>query len=75
MARTRGVMARVPEDLEDAARAIAPELADLPLSTLIRVGLATLAGHHRVDDAIQVALACRQQPGPKPAPSAEGAAA
>lgn len=65
MARTRGVAARVPEDLEAAARAKAPELAELPLSTLVRVGLAVLAGHP-VEDAIRVALAYRQPPGPKP---------
>jgi hypothetical protein len=64
MARTRGVAVRVPEDLEQAARAT-PELAELPLSTLVRVGLAVLAGHP-VPDAITVAIAARQAPGPKP---------
>lgn len=70
---TRGVNVRVPEHLEEAARAGAPELADLPVSALIRVGLAMLAGHQEVSDAIRVAIACRQQPGPKP--SASGVAA
>ena len=42
-----------------------PELAKLPLSTLVRVGLAVLAGHE-VDEAITVANDCRQPPGPKP---------
>ena len=65
MARTRGVAVRVPEDLEQQARATAPELADLPLSTLVRVGLAVLAGHP-VPDAITVAIEARQAPGPKP---------
>ena len=65
MARTRGVAVRVPEDLEEAARAT-PELAELPLSTLVRVGLAVLAGH-QVEEAIRVAIAYRQPPGPKPA--------
>jgi hypothetical protein len=63
MARTRGVAVRVPEDLEEAARST-PELAELPLSTLVRVGLAVLAGH-QVDVAIKVAIAYRQPPGPK----------
>jgi hypothetical protein len=45
MANTRVIRARVPEELEDSARASSPELAALDLSTLIRVGLAVLAGH------------------------------
>jgi hypothetical protein len=66
---TRSAAVRVPEDLEAAARATAPEQLDgLPLSTLVRVGLAVLAGH-KVDDAVKVAIAYRQQPGPKPAAS------
>jgi len=65
MARTRQAAVAVPQYLEDAARATAPELADLPLSTLVRVGLARLAGH-QVDEAIKLAIACRQPPGPKP---------
>jgi hypothetical protein len=74
MARTRQAAVAVPEDLEAAARATAPELATLPLSTLVRVGLAMLAGHQQVDEAIRVALDARQAPGPKP-PSAQGVAA
>lgn len=73
MARTRQACVAVPEDLETAARAITPELAHLPLSTLARVGLAVLAGHP-VDDAIQVAIAYRQPPGRKPAATSEAAA-
>jgi hypothetical protein len=64
MAKTRPVAARVPEDLEAEARARAPELAYLPLSALLRVGLAVLAGRD-LDDAIRVSLASRQPPGPK----------
>lgn len=63
---TRRVNIRVPEYLESAARAAAPEYADLPMSMLVRVALATLAGH-QADEAIQVAIAARQRPGPKPA--------
>lgn len=66
MARTRQSAVSVPEELEAAARASAAELADLPLSTLVRAGLAMLAGHHQVGDAVTAALACRQRPGPKP---------
>jgi hypothetical protein len=47
MANTRVVTARVPETLEERARASAPELAAVDLSTLVRVGLAVLAGHDR----------------------------
>jgi hypothetical protein len=64
MARTRPVAARVPEDLEAAARNRAPELAALPLSALVRVGLAVLAGY-QLEDAITVSLESRQPPGPK----------
>jgi hypothetical protein len=65
MARTRQIAVPVPEDLEAAARATAPELASLPLGTLVRVGLAMLAGHQQVDDAIRVAIGYRQPPGPR----------
>jgi hypothetical protein len=71
---TRGVAVRVPEDLEKAARGAVPELADLPLSTLVRVGLAVLAGH-QVPDAIAVAIAYRQQPGRKPSAAPQEVAA
>lgn len=63
MAETRRITTRVPEDLEDAARASSPELASLDISTLVRVGLAVLAGHtmsfaiHMYGDA---------KPGPRP---------
>ena len=65
---TRGVNARIPEDLEEEARRGSPELAKLPLSTLVRVGLAVLAGRE-VPEAIEVAIASRQAPGPKPSTS------
>jgi hypothetical protein len=74
MAKTRGVAVRVPEDLEAAARKATPELAELPLSTLVRVGLAVLAGH-QVDNAIKVAIAYRQPPGPKPSSATREVAA
>jgi hypothetical protein len=54
VAVTRLIYARVPESLESAARGAAPELAALDLSTLLRVGLATLAGHNR-PEAIAIA--------------------
>jgi hypothetical protein len=66
MARTRQIAVPVPEHLEAAARQAAPELASLPLGTLVRVGLAMLAGSDDLADAIKVAIACRQAPGPKP---------
>jgi hypothetical protein len=65
MARTRYAPARVPEELEAAARQRAPELAELSFSALVRVGLAVLAGY-QLPDAINVSLAARQAPGPKP---------
>jgi hypothetical protein len=74
MARTRAVAARVPEDLEARARSSSPDLADLPLSTLVRVGLACLAGHE-LPDAIRIAEQARQAPGPKPSADIRRAAA
>jgi hypothetical protein len=71
---TRGVAVRVPEDLEEAARGAAPELADMPLSTLVRVGLAVLAGH-QVPEAVRVAIASRQPPGRPPAAATQEVAA
>jgi hypothetical protein len=62
MANTRRAGLRIPGELEQAARASAPELADLELSHLVRVGLAVLAGHP-VPSAIEVA---RSKRGPKP---------
>jgi hypothetical protein len=70
MARTRGVNARLPHDLEEAARNAHPELADLPVSALVRVGVAVLAGHP-LHEAIRIADEARQAPGPK----AQGVAA
>jgi hypothetical protein len=62
MAETRRLTTRVPEALEAAARAGSPELAALDLSTLVRVGLAVLAGH-----PVPVALdLARAKSGPKP---------
>lgn len=51
---TRVVQARVPEDLEDAARKSAPELAPLDLSTLVRAALAMVAGA-TVGEAVRLA--------------------
>jgi hypothetical protein len=65
MARTRRLVARVPEDLEAAARAQSPELAELPVSSLVRAGLAVLAGHS-LADALAIAREAVQAPGPKP---------
>jgi hypothetical protein len=66
MAQTRTVTARVPESLEKRARASAPELAALDMSTLLRVGLAVLGGLP-VGEALRKAQA---RPGPKPKASA-----
>lgn len=65
MARTRYTPARVPEEVEDAARRRAPELAALSFSALVRVGLLHLAGYP-VDDAITLSGASVKPPGPKP---------
>lgn len=54
MARTRQTSMRIPVALESAARGAAPELAAANLSTLVRAGLAMLAGAHR-DRALDVA--------------------
>jgi hypothetical protein len=43
MPETRGVRARIPEELEARARARVPELAYVDRSTLMRVALAVLA--------------------------------
>jgi hypothetical protein len=65
MASMRPTFARVPEDLEAAARKRTPELAAVDFSTLVRTGLAVLAGHP-LPEAITAATACRQRPGPQP---------
>ena len=65
MATMRPKFARVPEDLEAAARAGTPELAAVDYSTLVRTGLAVLAGH-ALPEAITAAIACRSRPGPQP---------
>jgi hypothetical protein len=48
------VAGRVPDDLVKAARTAAPELADAPVSVLLRVALAVLAGL-AIRDAIRAA--------------------
>jgi hypothetical protein len=53
----------VPEALEQQARDSAPELAGVDTSTLLRAGLAVLAGHHDVGDAVRVALDARMPRG------------
>ena len=59
MANSPVVYARVPEPLEAAARAAAPELAGLSLSELLRAGLAMLAaaaGHASHREAVLEAV-------------------
>ncbi len=56
------VYARVPEPLEAAARAAAPELAGLSLSELLRAGLAMLAGaasHSHREAVLEAVTAAR----------------
>jgi hypothetical protein len=53
--------ARVPDSLVLSARNASPDLARLDFSTLVRAGLAALAGHKR-DDAIRIATDSRQPP-------------
>jgi hypothetical protein len=65
MARTRYAPARVPEEIEDAARKRAPELAALSFSALVRTALLHLAGHP-VADAITLSCAAIKPPGPRP---------
>jgi hypothetical protein len=72
MARTRSIHVRMPEELEQEARDARPELADIEVSTLVRIAIAVLAGHP-LSDAIRVADEARQPPGRKPA--AQGVAA
>jgi hypothetical protein len=67
--RTQFRAARIPEGLELAARAASPELAGLEWSTLVRAGLARLAGH-TIPDAITLA---RLQPGRRPGRHQPGA--
>jgi hypothetical protein len=63
MARTRQTSMRIPVALESAARSATPELAGAGLSTLVRAGLAMLAGAQR-DRALDVALSrIGRQPG------------
>ena len=59
---TRTVTARIPRSLESAARAAAPELAALDVSTLLRAALARLAGLG-LADAVQIAHDVRQPGG------------
>lgn len=70
MARTRAAAARIPEQLEAAARERSPELAALDLSTLLRVGLAVLAGSS-VAEAI---ASVKMRPGPRGPHDRTGAA-
>jgi hypothetical protein len=62
MASTRQMPVRVSMALEADARRGAPELEHLDFATLVRVGLARLAGKP-LADALAVA---RTKPGPKP---------
>jgi hypothetical protein len=57
---TRQRQARIPEALEAAARAGAPEFAGLAYSELLRAALAVLAGHTR-DEALRIARGRRGQ--------------
>lgn len=68
MAKTRMMNARVPVALETLARSGAPELAHVGLSTLLRAGLASLAGHSPAD-AVRIAneSAPRGRPAGRPA--------
>jgi hypothetical protein len=61
MADTPQLYVRVPPELEQAARAASPELADVNTATLLRIGLLVLAGH-QVEDAVPLAMRKR---GPK----------
>lgn len=61
MARTRMTNARIPEDLEQAARARSPELAAVDFSTLVRIGLAVLAG----SPLAEAITTSRMRPGPR----------
>jgi hypothetical protein len=61
MADTPQLYVRVAPELEHAARAASPDLADVNTATLLRVGLLVLAGH-QVDDAVPLAMRKR---GPK----------
>jgi hypothetical protein len=54
MAQTPKAQARIPAELEEAARAASPDLADVSMSVLVRVGLAALAGYD-IADAIRQA--------------------
>jgi hypothetical protein len=65
MAATRDVHARIPEALENRARHGAPELAHMDLSTLMRVGLAVLAGDD-IPAAIRTAVRKRGRPPVRP---------
>jgi hypothetical protein len=56
------LMARVPPDIEQAARRADPALADADPSTLVRVALMVLAGY-ALTDALRKA---RMPMGPKP---------
>jgi hypothetical protein len=51
---------RIPEPLEAAARAGAPELAGLGIGELVRAALAVVAGHP-VKDAVEIARGTRGQ--------------
>jgi hypothetical protein len=51
---------RIPEPLEAAARAGAPELAGLGIGELVRAALALAAGHS-IKEAVQIAHGVRGQ--------------
>lgn len=65
MPDTRAINARVSMELEQRARARAPELSDIESSMLVRVALAVLAGE-RLPRALRTARDDKQKPGRKP---------
>jgi hypothetical protein len=64
MAATPPTVVRIPPELETAARANVPELADATSSVLVRVGLAVLAGL-AIREAIQGAKGANGKPLPR----------
>ena len=63
MANTPVHRVRAEPELEEAARAACPELADANMATLLRTGLLVLAGYE-VHDAVPLA---KRKRGPKQA--------
>jgi hypothetical protein len=74
MAQNPVTAVRLPRGLTDEVRAARPELADVPVSQLVRLGLLIVAGYE-VADAIKRSHGNKRGPAPKAERERESAGA